>query len=168
MFLLLNFKWLYGEKNKQNLNLSTQASLFCAVLKWTFYAVQSYWLALLFVTSRLPKQVVVTQDSLNDIMGLMSFNWEKILTCRPNCIWLKTILVLLLANWLGRLGKRVLDGSVVSLWKYCTYPQNGLEAMEHKAKAEPGEQTLSLQWWYNRGMLQREWRKRDKTSRTED
>lgn len=44
---------------------------------------------------------VVTQDSPNDIRGLMSFNWEEILTCRPNCIWLKTILVLLLANWLG-------------------------------------------------------------------
>lgn len=58
----------------------------------------------LFVTSGLPMQAVVTQDSPNDIMVLMNFNWEEILTCRPNCIWLKTILVLLLANWSGRVG----------------------------------------------------------------
>lgn len=64
-----------------------------------------YWLVLLFVTSGLPMQAVVTQDSPNDIMALMSFNWKEILTCRPNCIWLKTILVLLLANWLGRVGR---------------------------------------------------------------
>lgn len=42
---------------------------------------------LLFVTSAaLPVQAVVTQDSPNDIIVLMNFNWEEILTCRPNCI----------------------------------------------------------------------------------
>lgn len=60
----------------------------------------------LFVTSGLLLKGLVTQDSLNNIMGLMSFNWKEILTCRPNCIWLKTILVLLLANWSGRVGAR--------------------------------------------------------------
>lgn len=79
-----------------------------------------------------PKLAAVTQDSHNDIMGLMSFNWEEILTCRSNCIWLKTILVLLLANWLGRVGERVLEGSMVSLWKYPKCPLNGDEEKDQK------------------------------------
>lgn len=62
--------------------------------------------AILSFVCELPLQALVTQDSLNKIMGLMSFNWKEILTCRPNCIWLKTILVLLLANWSGRVGAR--------------------------------------------------------------
>lgn len=41
---------------------------------------------LLFVTSALAVQAVVTQESPNGIIVLMNFNWEEILTCRPNCI----------------------------------------------------------------------------------
>lgn len=99
----------------------------------------SYRIALLFVTSGLSIQAVVTQDSPNDIMGLMSFNWEEILTCKPNCIWLKTILVLLLANWLGWAGWEGLVGSMLSLWKYPKCPRNGDEEMEQKRKRRQGQ-----------------------------
>lgn len=103
---------------------------------------------LLFVTSAaLPVQAVVTQDSPNDIIVLMNFNWEEILTCKPNCIWLRTILALLLANWLGWVGGLsgsgggggvFLAGSMASLWKYLKGLPRGAKREKTRAQLAVG------------------------------